>query len=136
MNREYQGGHFDRPERLFSSLAEAYSSSCTSSTDFKECIPEMYYMEDMYLNRNALDLGKVKDCQISDVALPPWAKGSVEKFVSTRRAALESDYVSEHLHEWIDLIFGYKQRGQEAVESHNVFYYLTYQVGLWGSGER
>ena len=87
-------------------------------------------MEDMYLNRNALDLGKVKDCQISDVALPPWAKGSVKKFVSTMRAALESDYVSKHLHEWIDLIFGYKQRGQEAVESHNVFYYLTYQVGL------
>jgi hypothetical protein len=28
---------------------------------------------------------------------------------------------------WIDLIFGYKQRGEEAVAAHNVFYYLTYE---------
>ncbi len=27
--------------------------------------------------------------------------------------------MSEHLHEWIDLIFGYKQRGSEAVAAHN-----------------
>lgn len=90
----------------------------------------MFYMEDMYQNRNSLDLGRVKDHQIADVVLPPWADGSVEKLISTMRAALESDYVSDHLHEWIDLIFGYKQRGQEAIESHNVFYYLTYQVGF------
>jgi hypothetical protein len=57
--------------------------------------------------------------------LPPWAK-SPEDFVRISRAALESDYVSEHLHEWIDLIFGYKQRGPDAIEAKNVFYYLTY----------
>lgn len=39
----------------------------------------------------------------------------------------ESEHVSSHLHEWIDLIFGYKQRGEEAVKALNVFYYCTYE---------
>ena len=34
--------------------------------------------------------------------------------------------MSEHLHEWIDLIFGYKQRGEEAEAAMNVVIPLTY----------
>lgn len=39
----------------------------------------------------------------------------------------ECEHVSSHLHEWIDLIFGYKQRGEEAINALNVFYYCTYE---------
>lgn len=39
------------------------------------------------------------------VKLPPWAKSPVD-FIQKHRMALESEHVSEHLHEWIDLIFG------------------------------
>jgi WD40 repeat protein len=35
--------------------------------------------------------------------------------------------VSLHLHKWIDLVFGYLQRGHPAREANNVFYYLTYE---------
>ena len=41
--------------------------------------------------------------------------------------ALECDYVSAHLNEWIDLIFGHKQQGPGAVEAVNVFHYLFYE---------
>ena len=36
--------------------------------------------------------------------------------------ALESDYVSQYLNQWIDLVFGCKQRGQEAENAINVFH--------------
>lgn len=40
-------------------------------------------------------------------------------FLQKSQDALESQYVSEHLHEWIDLVFGYKQKGNEAIAAQN-----------------
>lgn len=65
--------------------------------------------------------------QVGDVLLPPWANGSASEFIQLHREALECDYVSEHLHQWIDLVFGFKQRGKAAEEATNVFYYSTYE---------
>ena len=39
----------------------------------------------------------------------------------------ESEHVSQHLHDWIDLIFGYKQSGPEAEKALNVFLKYSYE---------
>ena len=44
---------------------------------------------------------------MNDIILPSWAE-SPKDFLEKMRAALESDYVSSHLHQWIDLIWGCK----------------------------
>ena len=97
-------------------------------SDVKELIPEWYSTPDMFLNASNLPLGSLQDGagSVGDVMLPPWAS-SAHEFVWINRAALESEHVSAHLHEWIDLIFGAKQAGPAAVEADNVFYYLTYE---------
>lgn len=67
-----------------------------------------------------LDLGtKQNGKDVGDVELPPWANNDPQQFLKKMREALESEYVSNHLHQWIDLIFGYKQTGEEAVKAHN-----------------
>lgn len=126
LHKEMQNGHFDVPDRLFSSVPRSFRHNTTQLSEVKELIPEWYTTPDMFRNVNKFHLGQTQDGDVvDDVELPPWAS-SAEEFVRINRAALESDYVSAHLHEWIDLIFGYKQRGPDAVEANNVFYYLTY----------
>jgi len=64
---------------------------------------------------------------VSNVDLPPWAGGNPYFLVAQLRQMLESDFVGEHIGDWIDLIFGYKQKGKEAIDNYNVYYYLTYE---------
>jgi hypothetical protein len=128
LHRRLQGGKFDHADRLFHSVEGAYRNCLTNTSDVKELIPEFFYLPEFALNTNDYYLGEKQDGELlSDVVLPAWAKGSAEEFVQKNREALESEYVSEHLHKWVDLIFGYKQRGQPAVEAANVFYHLTYE---------
>ncbi|KAM6171056.1 protein FAN isoform 4-T4 [Erethizon dorsatum] len=135
-----QNGRFDNADRMFNSIAETWKNCLDGATDFKELIPEFYGDDVSFLvNSLKLDLGKRQGGRIvDDVELPPWAS-SPEDFLQKSKDALESSYVSEHLHEWIDLIFGYKQKGNDAVGAHNgiyvcislsVFHPLTYEGGV------
>eukprot|EP00752_Nemacystus_decipiens_P002115 g2019.t1 len=125
-----QGGRFDCPDRLFYDMGQSWKACAdgNSMSDVKELTPEFFYSPEIFLNSNKLPLGEMQGERgsVDDVRLPPWAKDAFD-FVRIHRLALESEHVSKHLHRWIDLIFGYQQRGDEAVKAANVFYYLTYE---------
>ncbi|KAK8532504.1 hypothetical protein V6N12_053944 [Hibiscus sabdariffa] len=129
-NQKLQGGQFDHADRLFSSIRDTWSSAAgkANTSDVKELIPEFFYMPEFLENSFSLDLGvKQSGEKVGDVHLPLWAKGSAREFIRMHREALESNFVSENLHNWIDLIFGYKQRGKAAEKAANVFYHYTYE---------
>lgn len=128
-----QGGHFDHPDRLFYSIHKAWlSASKENMTDVREITPEWFYLPEFLLNSNKFDFGttQVGGHRVGDVLLPPWAHNSPEIFIKKHREALESEYVSQRLHLWIDLIFGYKQLGSAAVEATNIFHALSYHGAI------
>jgi beige protein homolog 1 len=124
-----QGGSFDHPDRLFYSIANAWdSASRVNMTDVRELTPEFFYLPEFLVNSNKYNFGvRQGDQTIDTVALPPWAKGDPKIFIAKHREALESPYVSKNLHRWIDLVFGYKQKGDAAFDAVNVFHHLSYQ---------
>lgn len=149
-----QGGKFDSADRLFWSVGGAWKGVMSNQADLKELIPEFYQVDadddpdtdvkssdhhalrsgaskpDFLLNTLDLDLGCRHDgSRVHNVELPPWANNSPTLFRRTLRAALESPYVSARLHHWLDLIFGYKQRGEDAVRAVNVFHPLSMYGG-------
>jgi WD40 repeat protein len=129
----FHDGVFDQGSRMFTSIHQSWQNVCSDSANVKELIPELFYLPEMLTNHNNFYLGREGACEdgsvIGDVILPAWADSSHE-FIHMHREALESEYVSSNLHHWIDLIFGYKQRGEEAVKAKNTFYYLTYNGSI------
>ncbi|KAJ3598621.1 hypothetical protein NHX12_002126 [Muraenolepis orangiensis] len=125
---QLQSGRFDCADRQFHSVVAAWQARMESPADVKELIPEFFYFPEFIENMNVFDLGCLQLSQdsVNNVELPRWAS-SREDFIRKHRKALECEHVSSHLHEWIDLIFGYKQRGDEAAKALNVFYYCTYE---------
>ncbi|XP_042221981.1 protein FAN-like [Homarus americanus] len=125
-----QNGRFDHPDRMFNSLAETWCNVTTNPSDFKELIPDFYNLDgsaDFLTNSLRINFGVRQNGKaIGNVELPPWAKDP-RSVIKMMREALESEHVSMNLHLWIDLLFGFKQNGEEAEKADNLFYHLCYE---------
>ena len=120
----YQDNNFDLPDRTFHSVLTTWRlASRDSTTDVKELIPEFFTFPEILENAEGFNFGQRQSGDVvNNVALPPWAHDSPRLFTFVHRQALESDCSRKNMHRWIDLVFGWKQIGQAAVDAINVFH--------------
>ena len=128
---EIHGNKFDDPERMFVSIEKTFQSVTSLKDDIREIIPEFYYQPEMLNNNNNLNLSQDKfdsngiKVVINDVELPSWSNNSSVDFILEHRKHLESDGI--HINQWIDLIFGSHQRGENAEKIGNIYMSYTYE---------
>jgi lysosomal-trafficking regulator len=102
-------------------------SSNESTTDYKELIPEFYFLHEFLRNDQGFNFGLRQSGEnIDEVRLPVWCMHKPRLFILIMRQALESNHVTCNLNNWIDLIFGYKQTGKAALEAINCFHPACY----------
>ena len=104
-----KSGRFDYASRLFRLFGDSFEFVCSNINDCRELIPEFFFEPEVLQNINAFDLGKTDE---GNALLPPWAgdPSVAPYFVYSHRKAPEPEHVSQTLNNWIDLIWGYKQR--------------------------
>lgn len=66
--------NFDIADRLFNSIEAVWNlASSDSTTDFKELIPEFFFLPEFLINSERLNLGVRQDgSSVNDVILPNW----------------------------------------------------------------
>ncbi|CAK8696674.1 unnamed protein product [Clavelina lepadiformis] len=82
-----------------------------------ECIPEFYMDSSVFFSIHG---------DMNHLNTPSWST-SPEDFIAKHMSMLEHSEVSEYLHDWIDINFGYKLSGKDAVRAMNVCRHLVDQ---------
>lgn len=113
----------DSRARMFKNYNANFQLACMDF--FSEMIPEVFYMPEYLMDLNNLrfyeNCTPQKSLEVERFDLPSWAENDPRFFTLSQRKLLESIETRKKLAGWIDLIFGNKQSGEEAVRHLNVF---------------
>ena len=128
---EIQGGEFDNGDRLFIGKKEL----STLEEKYQELIPALYTLPELYINTNNYLIGKFHKLingeyveeYVNDFILPKWAMNDQRKLILYFKKLFESKNISQNLHSWIDLIFGYKMQGLDAIKVYNTYRKACYE---------
>ena len=125
---EFQGDNFDDPNRCFYSIESTLLSNLSDKSDLREMIPELYYMIELFYNKNNILFEKLKNGdKIDDVLIKSDEKIELDinrrenyaKFLFLMRKSLEEE---KDINKWIDLIFGVNKNNCK-IEGHIYNYY-------------
>ena len=115
---EFQGDDFDNPNRLFFSMEKALKSNLNLKSDLREMIPELFYMIELFYNKNKILFENTYDgSKIDYVETIPRTdsnprtdiqeKEDMFTFLYEIRKNLEE---IDDINKWINIIFGNKQK--------------------------
>ena len=81
-------------------MTRSSSQYCFSTSTIRSVVDFLHNTNGVYFGTRQGKKGADGTGVVDNVELPPWANGRPEEFIRIHRAALESDYVSNHLHHW------------------------------------
>ena len=126
---EFQGEDFDNSNRLFFSIEKTLKSTLCLKSDLREMIPELFYMIEIYYNKNNLSLDNLYDgTEINYVQIYSKEEeknnkmNDIFKFICEMRKSLDKE---NNLNKWIDLIFGINQK-YCSIDGKNYQYYPSF----------
>ena len=118
---KFQSGHFDSPERIFSSLNN-YLEALSSSEENRELCPELFSLYEAFINLNHNNLGYIiVDKYFIDDFTSNDQNGIFEFIINMRQALEKSNIIP-----WINNVFGYNQLNENE-DLINIFPLSSYE---------
>ena len=119
---KFQSGHFDAPERIFSSL-KGYLVAINQSDENRELIPELFYLGEAFINLNHNCIGFIRRDQLQINDFNSNNENGIFEFIINMRQMLEKANIAP----WIDNIFGCNQINKTTENFFNIFPLSSYE---------
>ena len=118
---KFQSGHFDSPERLFSSLNN-YLEALNNSEENRELCPELFIFYEAFINLNHNSLGYINSDKLLINDFISNDDNGIFEFIINMRQMLEKSNIIP----WINNVFGYNQLS-ESEDLYNIFPLSSYE---------